>query len=128
MQIIIQSYPALSAAFVGIITFYIHTFIGGKIVARPLLADNNLPKASKWLNYYCWHIATLTILFVSFRFFKLALFPISSELIELSIFALCLSVLSAIVALKGGINPLKFPSTTLFFLMGIIGLFAGFSI
>lgn len=40
-----------AAAFMSMVTFAVHTFVGGPRVAAPLLADTNLPKASKWLNY-----------------------------------------------------------------------------
>lgn len=45
-----QVYFLWSAVIVSIITFYIHTFIGGPRVAKPLLENKSLSKASKWLN------------------------------------------------------------------------------
>ena len=49
------------AAAMALLTTLVHTFAGGREVARPLLASNALPPASKWLNYYCWHITTILL-------------------------------------------------------------------
>ncbi|MCW9034661.1 MAG: hypothetical protein OQJ97_10625 [Rhodospirillales bacterium] len=111
-----------SAAFVGGVTFIIHTFAGGKAVAEPLLADKNLPIESKWLNYYCWHITTILIAFIAAAFAWLALNPEQAPMIILlSALTASLSFLSIAVALKGGINPLRFPSTSLFASISALG-------
>jgi uncharacterized membrane protein HdeD (DUF308 family) len=117
------------AAASAAITFAIHTFAGGKAVARPLLADENLPKASKWLNYYCWHITTVVIAFIAAMFARLAITAPQTDIIfALSSLTTILSLLSAGVAIKAGVNPLQFPSTTLFAIIAAFGwlaLFAG---
>jgi len=121
------SYFFLAAAFMSIITFYVHTFIGGPVVVTPLLASKDISKASKWLNYYCWHNTTIVILAISVAFF-FAAFNIDRS--ELAVFSVGLSgsmsLLSAVIAFKGKINPFRFPSTSLFAsvcLLGSIGLF-----
>ncbi len=118
-----------SAAIASAITFVVHTFIGGRVVARPLLADRSLPKAAKWLAYYCWHITTV-LLFVMAAAYGWAAW--SGEARELTIaitgLAALLGALSVGVTLKAGINPLRFPSTSLFALtacLGTAGLFSG---
>ena len=110
-------------------TFAVHAFVGGPVVARPLLADRGLPPASKWLNYYCWHVTTVTLLFLTGALAGAAL---DARFEPLAVFAmaltLALAVLSAAVALKAGIHPLRFPSTSLFALTGVLiaaSLFAG---
>jgi len=116
-----------AATFMSLVTFYVHTFIGGPVVVNPLLASNDITKASKWLNYYCWHNTTIVILAVGGAFCYAAL---NIDRPELAIFStlLCaaLSMLSAIIALKGNINPFRFPSTSLFasvFALGSIGIY-----
>lgn len=112
-----------SAAAMSIVTFIVHTFIGGPIVAVPLLNDNNLPKASKWLNYYCWHITTIYTLFMGFAYAYVAIYSDRPELVVfLTILNISLSSLSVVVAIKGKINPFKFPSTSLFAIVAILGL------
>ncbi len=109
-----------AAAMAGV-TFFVHTFIGGKFVARPLLADGALPKASKWLNYYCWHITTLVIVALAIAFCWLAVAPNSPAIAALSLLTAAFSALSAGVATKGGVHPLRFPSTSLFAAVSILG-------
>ena len=116
----------IAASVISALTFLIHTFAGGKEVARPLLADNSLPPASKWLNYYCWHITTVMLAFMAAGFGWLAYMPNMPSLIWLSALCFALCILSAWVAIKGGINPLKLPSTSLFFAIGLCGALAIF--
>jgi hypothetical protein len=111
-----------AAAIMSIVTFAVHTFIGGPRVAAPLLADYSLPKASKWLNYYCWHITTIYTLFMGAAYAYVALHPHRPELVVfLTVLNTALSLLSAVVARKGGINPFRFPSTSLFAVVSILG-------
>jgi hypothetical protein len=116
------------AAASAAITFAIHTFAGGKAVARPLLADESLPKEVKWLNYYCWHITSVVIAFIAAMFAWLALTaPQADIIIALSSLTAVLSLLSAGVAVKAGVNPLQFPSTTLFAIIAAFGWLALFA-
>lgn len=120
----------LAAAIVSVITFYVHTFIGGKYVARPLLADKQLPIASKWLNYYCWHVTTIAIVFLAIAFAGLYMASLTDEgviLIFLAAFTTSLSILSAFVAIKGRIPPWRFPSTSLFALIAACAWLAAFA-
>tara|TARA_R110000868_G_scaffold236078_1_gene490070 strand:+ start:5755 stop:6123 length:369 start_codon:yes stop_codon:yes gene_type:complete len=112
----------IAAAAMSALTFIVHTFVGGVIVARPLLANTDLPPASKWLNYYCWHITTVVIAFIAAGFVWLALHPGDPALlIGLSSLTAALSGLSFAVALKASIAPLRFPSTSLFALTSLLG-------
>ena len=112
-----------AAAAVSLVTFSVHTFIGGPRVAAPLLADEHLPKASKWLNYYCWHVTTLYTLAMGGGYAYVALNPDRVELaVFLSLLNVALSVLSAVVARRGQINPFRFPSTSLFAAVALLGL------
>ncbi len=103
------------------VTFYVHTFIGGPIVAGPLLKDSSLPAASKWLNYYCWHITTILLLFFTGAFVWLAFYPHKPSLVFLSSLSALLSILSITIARKAGISPLRFPSTSLFAVIAFFG-------
>lgn len=112
-----------AATVVSIITFVVHAFVGGPRVAEPLLANTDLPKASKWLNYYCWHVTTIFTLFMGGGYAYVALHPERPELVVfLTAVTAALSLLSAAVALKGNINPFRFPSTSLFATVSLLGL------
>ena len=109
------------------VTFLVHTFIGGPKVAGPLLKDTGLPIASKWLNYYCWHVTTIYTLLMGGAYAYVALNPEKPELVVfLSILNTALALLSAAVAIKGNINPFRFPSTSLFSSVAILGLLSLF--
>ncbi len=111
-----------AAVVASVVTFLVHTFIGGPRVAEPLLKDTSLPKASKWLNYYCWHITTIYTLLMGGAYAFVALHPDRPELVVfLSILNTALAGLSIAVALKGGINPIRFPSTSLFSTVALFG-------
>ncbi|MEM9300551.1 MAG: hypothetical protein AAGE01_00485 [Pseudomonadota bacterium] len=114
-----------SATAVAFVAFLVHTFVGGRRVARPLLADRSLPPASKWLNYYCWHAATVMLAFVTIAFAWAAVDPTLAPVVVFGgTLAVALSALSAAVASKAGIHPLRFPSTSLLAGTGLLALAA----
>ena len=118
-----QVYFLWAAAIMSIVTFAVHTFIGGPVVAAPLLKNTDLPKASKWLNYYTWHVTTVFTFTMGGAYVYVALNPDRPELVVfLTMVTAALSILSAAVALKGNINPFRFPSTSLFATVSVLGL------
>ncbi len=118
-----QIYLLWSAVVMSVVTFVIHTFVGGPRVAKPLLESKELPIVSKWLNYYTWHITTIFTLLMGGGYAYVALNPDKPELVVfLTILTGAFSVLSASVAIKGKINPFRFPSTSLFAVVCLLGL------
>ena len=107
--------PILAAACVAaIVTFAVHTFVGGRYAARPLLADTRLPRASKWLNYFCWHVVTVLLAILAAVLGAGALGQVHADAIRLvAVIAASISVTSVAVTLKAGIPPLRFPATYL---------------
>jgi len=110
----------LAASLLMAAAFFVHVFVGGKYVARPLLADKRLPPPAKWLSYYCWHLVSLMLVFF-------AVYLAYGSLNRPNIFVLswlcaffagCCG-LSVFAANKGGISPLRFPSTALFFVSAV---------
>ena len=57
----IQNYWLFSAGIVAALSVLIHVFGGGPEIAHPLLRATELPDVSKYVNYYCWHLVTMTI-------------------------------------------------------------------
>ena len=111
------------AAIMSVVTFAVHTFVGGPRVAAPLLADSNLPIASKWLNYYCWHITTIYTFVMGGAYAYVAINPEKTEFVAfLSILNTSFAILSAVIAMQGNINPFRFPSTSLFASVSILGI------
>ncbi|WP_029087000.1 hypothetical protein [Brevundimonas aveniformis] len=111
------------AAVLSLITFSTHTFVGGKYAARPILAAETFDRASRWLNYMCWHMVTALLLLFTGGFAWAALSPEAVEVaMLLTGLAVPLSAISVWVAMKGGIQPWRFPSSWLFALITVAGL------
>ncbi len=108
------------AAVLSLITFGVHTFIGGKYVARPLLASRELTPASLWLNYFTWHMVTVMLLFMTAGFGVATYYPGALAAgVLLTLMAATFSPLCIWVALKGGISPWRFPASWLFALIAL---------
>ena len=117
-----QTYYFWAATVMSFVTFIVHTFVGGPVVVKPLLANKHLSKASRWLNYYTWHVTTVFTFCMGGGYAYVALNPDRPELVVfLTIVTAASSVLSAAVAIKGKINPFRFPSTSLFASVSILG-------
>ncbi|MEM1086766.1 MAG: hypothetical protein AAGH90_03485 [Pseudomonadota bacterium] len=66
-----MSYAALLAGVLAALTCLIHTFIGGREVARPLLSASDLETIPRLTSYYCWHLVTGTLALMSAGYFWL---------------------------------------------------------
>lgn len=111
------------AAALSVITFAVHTFVGGRFAARPLLDAPAVPKAARWLNYFTWHMATATLLIMAVGFGWAAVSPDAwAAAVILTVMAATFSPLCVWVALKGRIAPWRFPASWLFLLIVAAGL------
>ena len=78
------------AALAAFATFLAHTFVGTGPIARPLLERAcNLSPVSRYTNYYCWHLVTMTLLAQS-ACFAWAAMP--GKAIDLAVLATALAV------------------------------------
>jgi hypothetical protein len=112
-----------AASGLTLITFAVHTFVGGIYVVRPLLAIEGLTRASRWLNYYCWHMTTLTLIVMAAMFAFAGFDPSARGFGALfTAMAAAFSVLCIAVAIKGGVRPWRFPATGLFAAIAAAGL------
>ena len=112
-----------AASVLALLTFAVHTFVGGIYVVRPLLAVEGLSRASRWLNYYCWHMTTLTLLVMTGMFAWSAFEPAARGYgVLFTAMAAAFSLLCIGVALKGGVRPYRFPATSLFAAVAAAGL------
>ena len=112
-----------AASVLALVTFAVHTFVGGIYVVRPLLAVERLSRASRWLNYYCWHMTTLTLIAMAAMFAYAAREPAGRGFgVLFTVMAAAFSVLCIAVAMKGGVRPWRFPPTSLFAAVTAAGL------
>lgn len=80
------------AALLALLTWGIHTFVGGPYIVKPLLKSAMHP-VPKYTNYYCWHLVTLVLFAMSVGFGYAAMVPSGLDV------AVLLTVLSASFAL-----------------------------
>src|SRR5882724_5198143 len=112
-----------AASLLALVTFAVHTFVGGIHVVRPLLAVEGLTRASRWLNYYCWHMTTLTLVVMAAMFAWSAHEPTARGFgVLFTVMAAAFCVLCIGVAIKGGVRPYRFPPTSLFAAIAAAGL------
>jgi hypothetical protein len=112
-----------TAAVLSLITFAVHTFVGGRFAARPLLDAHDFHKASRWLNYFTWHMVTVLLLVMPAGYAWAAVHPDAMDVaILLTLMAAAFSPLCVWVAVKGGISPERFPASWLFALIVVAGL------
>ena len=113
----------LGASATSIATCLVHVIVGGKFVARPLLADEELSRVTKFTAYYCWHLVTITIAALALAFFIAATNPAA---ISLAIFATGGSVLFVVWSLAMitmfKLRPMHFPQWILFLPGAILGM------
>jgi len=112
----------LAAGLLSILTLAVHSFVGQVYVVRPLLAVERLSRASRWLNFYCWHVTTTIIAAMAAVFLYAAWrgegWPTAALFTAL---AAAFAILCAGVAIKGGVPPHRFPPLTLFALTALAG-------
>ena len=103
-----------AAALMALVSFAIHTFVGGPYATKPLLAATGLPKATIWLNYFTWHIVTLFLLIMSVVLAGGAAGAVHHDAIVLvGVTAAMISMLSVAVTFKARIRPWQFPASYL---------------
>ena len=107
------------------VAFSVHFFVGGRVVAAPLLANASLPRPSKWLNYMTWHIASIYLAMLPFAYGWHLWQGTGREMILfITILNAGAGAMSVTAARIGGIAPWRFPSTNLFILMTLFGTLA----
>lgn len=112
-----------AASALALVTFAVHTFVGEIYVVRPLLAVERLSRASRWLNFYCWHMTTLTLMVMTAMFAYSAHEPGARGFgVLFTAMAAAFSLLCIAVAVRGGVPPWRFPATSLFAAVAAAGL------
>lgn len=116
------------AALLSIINLLLHFFAGGKDIARPLLEANCIPDEVKYVQYFCWHITTLSLLFLAASFGYSALYP-DSLAIVIATTALSggIAILGISMPLRVGLSYKQMPQGWLFLPVTIVPIFGIFS-
>ena len=117
-----NTYFAIAAVFSLFVTG-VHFFLGGKQIARPLLEAKTLPNDVRCVQYFCWHITTLSLLLQAILFGIAAAYPAQLNLaIVAAAFAGSIAALGILMppALKTGYGTM--PQGLLFVPITALGL------
>lgn len=109
------------AALLSVGIVMLHTFMGGRVIARPLLAAD-MPGVPKYTSYFCWHITTLALAALALMFAYAAYQPGARDVAVVAV------TLTAAIAVLGIVMPLRLrlkyknhPQGWLFVPVAIIG-------
>ncbi len=103
----------LAASAIAFLSFAVHTFVGGRYAARPLI-NSTLPAATIWLNYLCWHAVTVGLLLIAGALALVALEVVHPDAGWLAVmFAAGISGASLLATARGGIPFYRFPASYL---------------
>jgi len=110
------------AAGLSLLTWGIHTFVGGPRIAGPLLRSA-LPMVPKYTSYYCWHLVTIVLLAMAAGFAYAAFVPSGLDVAWLATL-LALAFMGWSVALAFGKvrRPLHLPQWLLFLTISVAAL------
>ncbi|MEM7327295.1 MAG: hypothetical protein AAF437_01070 [Pseudomonadota bacterium] len=113
----------LLGAAAGLATFtaVIHVFAGGPRIVRPLLAADLEPQI-KWLSYLCWHLGTVSTLFIAAGFAASVLDPTRTDYAWIAMCgALSFVAVAILVATKSGLPLRRIPVVPMFSLVSLLG-------
>ncbi|MGJ8612368.1 MAG: hypothetical protein ACSHWY_14795 [Octadecabacter sp.] len=119
----VQNYWLFAAGIAAGLSCLIHTFLGGPEIARPLLASNDIHDVPKYVNYYCWHLVTMTIAAMAVGFVWAAIDPTQTGLAWMwTVMAVLFMLWSlALIRLKRQ-NIWHMPQWTLFGLISVLAV------
>ena len=105
------------------ITWGIHTFLGGRSIAKPLLAAEDLRDTPKYTQFYCWHIVTILLAAMAGGLIYAAFIPGADDLALLVAgLAVALAVWGLILPRAVGQSFAEMPQGFLLLPIGLLGL------
>ncbi len=105
------------------ITWAIHTFVGGRSSARPLLAAGDLKDTPKYTQFYCWHIVTILLAAMAGGLIYAAFAPGAEDLALLVAgIAIALALWGLVLPRAVGQSFAKMPQGFLLLPIGLLGL------
>jgi hypothetical protein len=116
----------VAAAALALLTAAVHTFLGGREIATPLLEARDLQTVPKLTSYYCWHLVTITLFAMAAGYGWAAS---SGEAREVAwgctALAGLFAALAPLIALRSGVSVRVLPQWLLFLPMALLGLMGG---
>jgi len=115
------------AAVLSVFNSGLHFFLGGRQIATPLLDAKTLPDEVRCVQYFCWHIATLSLVLQAVVFGVAAFVPSETNLAVVgTAFAAAIGVLGILMPPVLKISYKTMPQGWLFVpvtAFGLAGLF-----
>ena len=114
-----------AAAAASTITAFAHVFVGGPKNAAPVLQAPGIEAGPRTTMAFAWHAASVFLFAVAAIYFFAAVTGESHLLIQVTtLHCGALTVVSAVTAARGGLNPVYFPPAFLFAVITICGVLA----
>jgi hypothetical protein len=110
----------IAAAVAALSTFALHTFVGGRQFAVPLLAARDLPRIPKLTMYFCWHMVTVLLLGMAIALGYGALVRNDALTIATIGLSLAFAALSLGLVVAFRVNALHMPQWVLFLVIAAL--------
>lgn len=108
----------VAAAVAAFLTFLIHTLVGGREIAAPLLAARGLAHIPRLTAYYCWHMVTILLLAMALTLAWAAWQANPPLVVLMSLLAFAFAALSLFLVLRFRVRPWYLPQWSLFLVIG----------
>jgi len=110
----------VAAALAAFATFVIHTVVGGRLIAGPLLAARDLARVPRLTAYYCWHMVTILLLAMTFALAWAARYANPPLVALVLLLAIAFTVLSLALVIAYQVRPWHLPQWALFLIVAVL--------
>lgn len=119
----IQNRWLFAAGVASAFTALIHVFLGGPEIAVPLLLAKDIADVPKYVNYYCWHIVSITITAMAVGFMWASVDVRQTGLAwSWTVVALLYTLWSVLLIVMKQQNALHMPQWVLFGIISMLGV------
>lgn len=113
----------VAAAVAAFATFLIHTVIGGREIARPLLAARDIGRIPQLTVYFCWHMVTIVLFAMSLALAWAAWRANTPLVVLMTALAFAFTALSLGLVVACRVRPWYLPQWSLFAVIaGLAGM------
>lgn len=109
-----------AAALAAFSTFLIHAVVGGREIARPLLAARDLPRVPRLTAYYCWHMVSVLLFGMAAALAWTARHANPPLVVLVTALALAFAVLSLGLVVAFRVRPWHLPQWSLFLVIAAL--------
>lgn len=119
----IQNSWLFAAGIAALLSNLLHVFAGGPEIARPLLRSQDIADVPKYVNYYCWHLVTLTIGAMGVGFIWASIDVTQTGLAWMwTVMAVLFTFWSVILVIWKKQKPFHMPQWTLFLVVSVLAI------